>query len=91
MKVTNEELLARIEELEAELAKAKEKIDQYESGNYWISVAEAAEILGVHRNRVLQLVSNGLVDGQKIGNTWIICRTSIESRAANPPGPGRRW
>lgn len=91
MKATNEELLARIEELEAELAKSNQKIEQYESGNYWISVAEAAEILGVHRNRVLQLVSSDLIDGKKIGNTWIICRASVESRAANPPSAGRRW
>ena len=57
----------------------------------WISVAEAAEILGVHRNRVLQLVNDGALDAHKVGQRWNISRQSVESRAANPPKAGRRW
>ena len=91
MKTTNEELLARIDELEAELAAAKKQIEQYDSGGYWISVAEAAEILGLHRSRILQLVNTGGLVSQKVGNTWIISRASVEERAANPPSAGRRW
>lgn len=57
----------------------------------WISAAEAAEILHVHRNRVLQLVNSGDLEGRKIGGTWIVDRASVEARAANPPHAGRRW
>ena len=57
----------------------------------WISVAEAAEILGVHRNRVLQLVNEGALDAHKVGQRWNISKASVESRAANPPKAGRRW
>lgn len=57
----------------------------------WVSVVEAAKILGVHRNRVLQLVNAGAIEGQKIGSTWSIRRASVEERAANTPPPGRRW
>ena len=94
----NEKLRARIEELEAErdqlkaeLEAAQRRLEQYESNEHWISVAEAAEILGVHRNRVLQLVNAGLIEGNKVGNTWSIDRASVESRAENPPRAGRRW
>ena len=57
----------------------------------WISVPEAAGILGVHRNRVLQLIKEELLDAHKVGQRWNINRSSVESRAANPPKPGRRW
>lgn len=57
----------------------------------WISVPEAADILGVHRNRVLQLVNDGALDAHKVGQRWNISRASVESRAANPPRAGRRW
>lgn len=59
--------------------------------NEWISVAEAAEILGVHRNRVLQLANDGSLDAHKVGQRWNISKVSVESRAANPPKAGRRW
>ena len=57
----------------------------------WISVVEAAEILGVHRNRVLQLVNDGSLEAHKVGQRWNISKASVESRAANPPKAGRRW
>ena len=70
-----------------ECAEVKNQSDEIQ----WISVAEAAEILGVHRNRVLQLVNAGDIDGQKIGHRWNIDKASVETRASNPPKPGRRW
>ena len=65
--------------------------EEAERHDEWISVPEAAEILGVHRNRVLQLVNNGLLDAHKVGRRWNINRSSVEDRAANPPKAGRRW
>lgn len=67
----------------------KSSIEEYVAE--WISVAEAAEILGVHRNRVLQLVNDGALVAHKVGQRWNISRQSVESRAANPPKAGRRW
>ena len=72
----------------ANIATADEMgIDQ----NEWISVPEAAEILGVHRNRVLQLINDESLEAHKVGQRWNIKRSSVESRAANPPRAGRRW
>ena len=96
--MNNEEMLAKIKELEAErdqlkseLEIAQKRLEQYESNDAWISVAEAAEILGVHRNRVLQLAARGEIEGHKIGHRWNIDRASVEARAADPPRSGRRW
>lgn len=59
--------------------------------NDLVSVGEAADILGVHRNRVLQLINDGLLEARKVGQRWNISKASVESRAANPPRAGRRW
>ena len=64
---------------------------QAEDSERWISVTEAADILGVHRNRVLQLANDGALDAHKVGQRWNISKASVESRAANPPKAGRRW
>ena len=57
----------------------------------WISTAEAAEILGVGRARVTQLIKLGFIRAEKVGNRYSVDRASVEERAANPPKPGRRW
>lgn len=45
-----------------------------------LSVPEAAEALGVSRQRVLQLVNGGQLDAVKIGDTWAILRASVTAR-----------
>jgi len=57
----------------------------------WISTAEAAEILGVGRIRVTQLINAGQLRAEKVGNRYSVDRASVEERAANPPKAGRRW
>ena len=57
----------------------------------WISTAEAAEILGVGRVRVVQLIKLGFIRAEKIGNRYNVDRASVEERAANSPKPGRPW
>lgn len=45
-----------------------------------LSVAEAAEALGVNRQRVHQLIRDGKVSAAKIGGTWIVDGASVQAR-----------
>ena len=45
-----------------------------------ISLTEAANMLGVSRQRVHILLQNGQLDGYKVGNTWNVYRASVERR-----------
>lgn len=65
--------------------------DDNNGGTEWISTAEAAEILGVGRIRVTQLINAGQLRAEKVGNRYSVDRASVEERAANPPKAGRRW
>ena len=49
---------------------------------------EAASALGVSKNRTLQLVRRGQLDGEKVGNQYLVDREAVEGRAANPPKAG---
>lgn len=44
------------------------------------SITEAAEMLGLSRQRVHILLQNGQLEGRKVGNAWIINRDSVEHR-----------
>ena len=57
----------------------------------WISTAEAAEILGIGRIRVTQLINAGQLRAEKVGNRYSVDRASVEERVSNPPKAGRRW
>lgn len=54
----------------------------------YISVAEAAERLGVHPQRVHQRIRDGSLEAQKIGNQWAVDLGSVQ-RVAKHAGPGR--
>lgn len=45
-----------------------------------LSVSEAAEMLGVTRQRVQVMLTKGKLDGVKVGNTWIVYRDSVNKR-----------
>ena len=45
-----------------------------------VSITEAAELLGVSRQRVHVLLQNGQLEGRKVGNTWSVSRQSVENR-----------
>lgn len=47
-----------------------------------LSTTQAAEVLGVSRQRVLQLVSSGQLEATKVGDTWAIPRAAVTARAA---------
>ena len=57
--------------------------------NVEVSAVEAAEMLGVSRNRILQLCSSGQIEGRKMAGAWIVSKASVEERKANPPAPHR--
>lgn len=44
------------------------------------SITEAAEMLGVSRQRVHQLIQSGLVEARKIGKTWCVSVASVRHR-----------
>ena len=43
-----------------------------------LSVKESAEILGVNRQRVQTLISEGRLPAQKIGNSYVIKESDLE-------------
>jgi excisionase family DNA binding protein len=47
-----------------------------------VSTTEAAELLGVSRQRVLQLVTSGQLPATKVGDTWVLPRAAVAARAA---------
>jgi excisionase family DNA binding protein len=53
-----------------------------------VSVAEAAEMLGVHPQRIHQRIREGSLEAEKIGNQWSIRKDAL-LRVAHHAGPGR--
>lgn len=45
-----------------------------------LSVTEAAEMLGITRQRVLVLLITGKLEGVKVGNVWIVYRDGVAKR-----------
>lgn len=57
-----------------------------------LSVTEASEIMGLGRSRILRLCNQSRLPGaQKIGNTWVIPRASIEAYEPGPQGGAAVW
>lgn len=56
----------------------------------YVTVAEAAEIIGCTDGRVCQMARAGELKGQKMGKrTWIILRKDCEKYAKTPQKMGR--
>lgn len=53
-----------------------------------LSVPQAADALGVSRQRALQLVTAGQLDGVKVGDTWVIPVAAVAAREGQT---GLRW
>ncbi|WP_288239903.1 excisionase family DNA-binding protein [uncultured Bifidobacterium sp.] len=47
-----------------------------------MSVTEAAATLGVTRQRVLQMIHEGTVNGFRVGNGWALSHAEIDNLAA---------
>ena len=59
---------------------------EYLKGNY-MSVAEAAESLGVSAIRVQQLCQSGRLPAVKFARDWLILEESIKTHAPGKRGP----
>lgn len=58
----------------------------------WVGVSKAAEMLGVTRGRVYNIIkAGGLVTRDDMGSGVMVSVASIRDRLANPPKAGRRW
>lgn len=58
----------------------------------WVGVSKAAEMLGVTRGRVYNIIkAGGLTTRDDIGGGVMVSVESIKDRLANPPKAGRRW
>lgn len=56
----------------------------------FVTVPEAAEIIGVTEGRVRQLLKSGDLDGQKLGRDWVVPKGEADRFAAlDPPTVGR--
>ena len=44
------------------------------------SITEAAETLGLTRQRVHAMLKSGILKGEKIGNTWMVTKDSVYKR-----------
>jgi excisionase family DNA binding protein len=52
----------------------------------YISAKEAAHIAGVHKSHVCRLCRNGAFESGKVGNSWLILRSSAENYVRAKPG-----
>lgn len=58
------------------------KIDGY------LTTAQAAEILGVSLGRVRQLIANGTIKSEKLGNTRLMLKAEVDKYLSNRGGAG---
>ena len=54
-----------------------------------MSVNDAAEKLGVTGSRVRAMLKSGVLQGNKIGNTWAVSEESVARRLQDGTHPGR--
>lgn len=55
-------------------------------GDEFVSVSEAADIRGVSRQRVLQWIEDGRLTAQKVGNSYIILKSALDTVVERKPG-----
>jgi excisionase family DNA binding protein len=53
-----------------------------------VSVTEAAQLLGVTRQAILQRLESGSLPGEKVGNAWVVQRTAVERATRHTPDVG---
>jgi len=51
------------------------------SGSGQMSTAEAATVLGVTPRRVVQLLADGTLEGERAGRVWLVDRASVQDHA----------
>lgn len=46
----------------------------------FVSITDAADILGISRQRVHVMLKGGQLHGRKVGTTWMVCLSSVAGR-----------
>ena len=59
-------------------ARKNSPVGETREADEWVSLPKAAELLGVHRQKVLQLALKGRLDAEHRGEWTFISRESIE-------------
>jgi hypothetical protein len=49
----------------------------------YVSITDAADMLGITRQRVHVMLQHGQLFGRKVGNAWMIARASVIARLSN--------
>ena len=57
-----------------------------ETGEEYLSVSEAADELSITRQRVLQLIDAGRLEARRVGNSYIILKSALDSVRDRKPG-----
>lgn len=57
-------------------------ISRGERETHWIPASRAAKLLKVSRQRIYQLLRDGLISGQQVDRTWLISARSVDARLA---------
>jgi excisionase family DNA binding protein len=55
----------------------------------WITVAEAADALGVTSRQVRNLVEAGALPARRLSSGWVLPQAAVHERARHAPSPGR--
>lgn len=55
----------------------------------FLSVKEAAEVLGVSKQRIYQLIELGKISADRMGRTWMVDESSVQARSESKPQSGR--
>jgi excisionase family DNA binding protein len=55
----------------------------------WITTDEAADVIGVSRDRVYALIRDGRLKPTKVGSVYLLLRSDVEAFAKKPRTPGR--
>ncbi len=55
----------------------------------WITIREAAELIGLTKRRVQVLVKAGRIPARKVGFQFLLPRTAVDAFASVPRDPGR--
>ncbi len=54
-----------------------------------LTIFEAASLLGVSNARVYQLVNQGTIKAEKVGNMWFVSKADVDARLKRHPKTGR--
>lgn len=52
----------------------------------FISAKEAAELLGVSKQRIIHLINEGRINAERVGNAWVLLKSEVERFEPNRPG-----